>query len=48
MKEINALMKKGEENLSQKELDRLRILSEAAENYEDTHKQLSCLPLCRV
>jgi antitoxin component HigA of HigAB toxin-antitoxin module len=40
MKEIDALMKKGEENLSQKELDRLRILAEAAENYEDTHEPL--------
>jgi len=47
MKEIDALMKKGEENLSQKELDRLRILAEAAENYEDTHEPLpipSALP----
>lgn len=40
MKEIDALMKKGEENLSQKEFERLRILSEAAENYEDTHEPL--------
>jgi HTH-type transcriptional regulator/antitoxin HigA len=40
MKEIDALMKKGEENLSQKELERLRILAEAAENYEDTHEPL--------
>ena len=40
MKEIDALMKKGEENLSQKELDRLRILAEAAENYEDTREPL--------
>jgi len=47
MKEIDALMKKGEENLSQKELDRLRKLAEAAENYEDTHEPLpipSALP----
>ena len=40
MKEIDALMKKGEESLSPKELERLRILSEAAENYEDTHDPL--------
>ena len=40
MKEIDALMKQGEENLSQKELERLRILAEAAENYEDTHEPL--------
>ena len=40
MKEINALMKKGEENLGQKELERLRILAEAAENYEDIHEPL--------
>src|SRR4030095_929883 len=47
MKEIDALMKKGEENLSQKELERLRILADAAENYEDTHEPLpvpSALP----
>jgi len=30
MKEINALMKKGEENLSEKELERLRVLAQAA------------------
>lgn len=40
MKEIDALMKKGEENLSQREIERLRILAEAAENYEDTHEPL--------
>jgi HTH-type transcriptional regulator/antitoxin HigA len=40
MKEIDALMKKGEESLSPKELERLRILSEAAENYEDIHEPL--------
>ena len=40
MKEIDALMKKGEENLSQKEIDRLQILAEAAENYEDIHEPL--------
>jgi HTH-type transcriptional regulator/antitoxin HigA len=40
MKEIDALMKKGEDNLTQKELERLRVLAEAAENYEDTHEPL--------
>ena len=40
MKGIDALMRKGEENLSEKELDRLRILSEAAEGYEDVHDPL--------
>lgn len=40
MKEIDALMKKGEDNLSQKELERLGVLAEAAENYEDTHEPL--------
>ena|SRR5688572_1772378 len=40
MKEIDVLAKKGEENLSSKELERLRILAEAAENYEDTHEPL--------
>ena len=40
MKEIETLMKKGEENLSPKELERLRILAEAAEDYEDTHEPL--------
>jgi HTH-type transcriptional regulator/antitoxin HigA len=40
MTEIDALMKKGEDNLSQKDLDRLRVLAEAAENYEDTHEPL--------
>jgi HTH-type transcriptional regulator/antitoxin HigA len=40
MKEIDALMKKGEDNLSKKELERLRILSEAAEDYEDIHDPL--------
>ncbi|HLG40476.1 MAG TPA: hypothetical protein VI461_12440 [Chitinophagaceae bacterium] len=40
LKEIDTLMKKGEDNLSQKELERLRILAEAAENYEDTHEPL--------
>ena len=40
MKEIDALMKKDEENLSQKELERLQILAEAAEIYEDIHEPL--------
>jgi len=40
MKEIDALMKKGEENLSQIELERLRTMAEAAENYEDIHEPL--------
>jgi HTH-type transcriptional regulator / antitoxin HigA len=40
MKEIDVLAKKGEENLTSKELERLRILAEAAENYEDIHDPL--------
>lgn len=40
MVEIDLLMKKGEDNLTAKEMDRLRTLSEAAENYEDTHDPL--------
>jgi HTH-type transcriptional regulator/antitoxin HigA len=40
MNEIDTLMKRGESNLSKKELDRLRILAEAAELYEDTHEPL--------
>jgi HTH-type transcriptional regulator/antitoxin HigA len=40
MKEIDALMKKGEDNLSQNEFERLSILTEAAETYEDTHEPL--------
>ena len=40
MKEIDFLMKKGEINLRQKELERLRILAEAAERYEDTYDPL--------
>lgn len=40
MQEIDVLMKKGESNLSSKELQRLRILAEAAEKYEDTHDPL--------
>lgn len=35
MKEIDHLMKKGEENLSDKELRKLESLSQAAELYED-------------
>jgi HTH-type transcriptional regulator/antitoxin HigA len=40
MKEIDTLMKRGEENLSPKELERLRTLAEAAEDYEDTNEPL--------
>ena len=40
MKEINSLMKKGEDHLSQSELNRLQALAEAAEAYEDTHDPL--------
>ena len=40
MKEIDVLMRKGEDNLSEPELDRLRILSVAAEDYEDAHDPL--------
>ncbi len=40
MKEIDTLMKRGEENLGPKELERLRILAEAAEDYEDTNEPL--------
>lgn len=40
MKEIDALMKRGEANLSKKELDRVRSLAEAAEQYEDTQHPL--------
>jgi HTH-type transcriptional regulator / antitoxin HigA len=36
MKEIDVLIKKGEDKLSSTELNRLRVLSEAAEIYEDT------------
>lgn len=40
LKEIDTLMRKGEKNLTAKELVRLRILAEAAENYEDAHEPL--------
>lgn len=40
MNEIDTLMKRGEKNLSEKELARLQILTEAAEVYEDTHDPL--------
>ncbi|MET0637490.1 MAG: transcriptional regulator [Chitinophagaceae bacterium] len=40
MKEIDVLMKRGEANLSLKELNRLRSMAEAAEIYEDTHDPL--------
>ncbi len=40
MSEIDDLMKRGEVNLNQRELERLRSLAEAAERYEDTHDPL--------
>lgn len=40
MKEIESLMKKGEKNLSEKEMERLGALAEAAEAYEDKHDPL--------
>jgi HTH-type transcriptional regulator / antitoxin HigA len=40
MNEIDALMKKGEANLSTAQLTRLRNLAEAAEVYEDTSNPL--------
>jgi HTH-type transcriptional regulator/antitoxin HigA len=40
MTEIDKLMKKGENNLSSKELERLHSLAEAAELYEDSHHPL--------
>jgi HTH-type transcriptional regulator/antitoxin HigA len=40
MLEIDKLMKRGEANLSQAELKRLRIMAEAAEMYEDVHDPL--------
>jgi len=40
MQEIDTLMKRGESNLSGKELERVRILAEAAEKYEDSHDPL--------
>lgn len=40
MKEIDSLMKKGEKNLSEKEMERLGALAEAAEIYEDKHDPL--------
>lgn len=40
MQEIDVMMKRGEENLSEKELDRIRSLAEAAELYEDTQHPL--------
>ncbi|MBV4356124.1 hypothetical protein [Pinibacter aurantiacus] len=35
MHEIDALMKKGEDNLTQTEVERLREMAEAAESFED-------------
>jgi HTH-type transcriptional regulator / antitoxin HigA len=40
MKEVDALMKRGESNLNKRELARLRSLAIAAERYEDTHDPL--------
>lgn len=40
MQEINILMKKGEDNLSEKQLARLRNLAVAAEQYEDSSDPL--------
>src|ERR1700744_1346269 len=40
MEEIDTLMKKGEENLTSGELERLLILTDAAENYEDEFEPL--------
>jgi HTH-type transcriptional regulator/antitoxin HigA len=40
IKEIDALMKKGEKNLSEKEMERLGALAEAAEAFEDKHDPL--------
>lgn len=40
MKEIEVLMKKGEENLTIPELSRLKTLADAAEGYEDAHEPL--------
>lgn len=44
MREIDLLMKKGETNLSDAELKRLRMLAEAAEEYEDTFEPLPIPP----
>lgn len=40
MEEIDLLMKKGEGNLTSQELERLLILTDAAENYEDEFEPL--------
>ena len=40
MKEVDSLMKKGEEKLTETELVRLRNLAEAAEFFEDQHEPL--------
>jgi HTH-type transcriptional regulator / antitoxin HigA len=40
MKEIDVLMKKGEDKLTEKELERLRVLADAAEAYENKHDPL--------
>jgi hypothetical protein len=40
MKKIDILMKKGEDNLNEIELENIRELAEAAEKYEDKHEPL--------
>jgi hypothetical protein len=47
VKEIDTLMKRGEANLSPKELEGLRILAEAAEDYEDNNEPLP-VPFTRL
>jgi HTH-type transcriptional regulator/antitoxin HigA len=37
MKNIDGMMRKGENNLSANELSKLRLMAETAENYEDFH-----------
>ena len=37
MKSIHTVMRKGEKNLSAKELAQLKVMAEAAENFEDFH-----------
>lgn len=37
MKSINIIMRKGEKNLNAKELAQLKVMAEAAENFEDFH-----------
>lgn len=40
MKEIDALMRRGEKSLSKNELNRMKLMAAAAELYEDTHDPL--------